>query len=370
MSKAWAGLVIGMTAAVAVAQAPPVPEQDPELLRFVERAVGYHPESSLQLTEDKRTPTPSGSYRTTVVERSCPVKFFSGPIRVVIDEGTATAWLGPLAALPAASEGLDLAQLRPYLESTLPDLLEKSLRLKAKVDWDAGGARAGALIPFHLRVDTGYGEFRRLVAVTADGQYMLLGYALPYDRDPVGFRRQLLLESPDVSWDRPPNGAKAEIVEFSDFECPGCKAKWPVIAEVLQKHGEAVQHGFAAFPLTTIHPWSFRAASAGWCVARQQPALLNPLKELFYSLQKEMEVAEVTETTLDFATAHALKEEGFKSCYLKAPSLDGVHAQMALGHRLGVQATPTYFVNGWMVQVPETSWLEPMIASLLAGQEP
>ena len=76
-----------------------------------------------------------------------------------------------------------------------------------------------------------------------------------------------------------------------------------------------------------------------------------PLKELFYSLQKDMEVSLVTTTSLDFIAGAGLDEEAFRACYLRPPSLSNVHAQIALAQDLGVMSTPTYFVNGWMVQV-------------------
>jgi protein-disulfide isomerase len=125
-----------------------------------------------------------------------------------------------------------------------------------------------------------------------------------------------------------------------------------------------------SFPLTNIHPWSFRSASASWCVAAQDAESLVPFKELFYSLQSEMEVSLVTPTSLDFVDGNGLDGEAFKSCYLREPSLDGVHRQMALGHQLGVDATPTYFVNGWQVRTPNDSWFPGMVDRLVAGEDP
>jgi protein-disulfide isomerase len=43
---------------------------------------------------------------------------------------------------------------------------------------------------------------------------------------------------------------------------------------------------------------------------------------------------------------------------------------MALGNRIGVRATPTYVVNGWLVQVPDGSWFPDMVGRLIAGEEP
>jgi len=45
-------------------------------------------------------------------------------------------------------------------------------------------------------------------------------------------------------------------------------------------------------------------------------------------------------------------------------------AQLTLGQELGVNATPTYFVNGWVVQGVEPEWFPGMIERLAAGEEP
>jgi protein-disulfide isomerase len=174
-----------------------------------------------------------------------------------------------------------------------------------------------------------------------------------------------------VVWDTAANhGSKVEIIEISDFECPACKNKWPLIQKVLEAQGGALRHGMLSFPLTMIHPWAFRAANAAWCVARQDPAALIPLKEIFYSLQREMEVSQVTPTSVDFVAGQGLDEDAFLACYLKNPSIDAVHRQMNLGNTLGVRSTPTYVVNGWMVQLPDETWFPDMVARMVAGEEP
>ncbi len=139
---------------------------------------------------------------------------------------------------------------------------------------------------------------------------------------------------------------------------------------VLGKHPNAIRHGLVSYPLTQIHPWAFRAASASWCIALQDPHQLIPFKETFYDLQREMEVSLVTPTSVDFVAGRGLDEAAFRSCYLKKPSIEAVHAQMGLGKILGVNSTPTYFVNGWKIQVPDGIWFPAFVDRLIEGQEP
>jgi protein-disulfide isomerase len=343
--------------------------QDPAVLRLAERALAYFPGSSLRVVEDELRQTPSGAYRMLSVERSCANQFLSGTVPIVLDELGGEVWVGSRGELPAEVAAADPKNLRTLLDSLVPQLLKANMGMKVGLEWDPA-PRAGALMRFELQVDTGYGVYAKPGAVTADGRVLILGAPYPVGADPVQVRRELFRTSPDVVWDHGAKAATVEIVELSDFECPGCKAKWPLIKQVLDKHGAGLRHGFVAFPLTTIHPWAFRAACAGWCVAEQRPDLLLPLKELFYSLQRDMEVGEVTPTARDFAQANQLDLTRFDACYLRQPSLAGVHAQMGLGNRIAVAATPTFVVNGWLVQVPEESWFPAMVDRLIAGQEP
>jgi len=348
-----------------------VPEPDPKLVEFVQRAIAWYPDSTFKLVENSRHQTASGSYRVVGVERSCASKVLTGTTTMLVDEVTSTAWIGSVGELPLQSAGVELEALKKFVEEFLPQALKASMNLKTRVQWSGGPFRPGALVPFDLMTDSGYGEYPRPAAVTADGAYVVLGANLPLKKDPVAYRRELLAESDLVIWDSG-SGAEAplEIVEFSDLECPACRSKWTLVEAAIKEHGHAIRHGMVSFPLTMIHPWAFRAASASWCVTRQNPELMIPLKEVFYSLQREMEVSLVTPTSLDFVAGNGLDEEAFRACYLREASLKGVLRQMGLGQRLGVRSTPTYYVNGWVVQVPKEDWFPGFVERLLAGEAP
>ena len=80
-------MAVTATAVGAVAEEPgTLPEQDPVLLRLVERALPYYPDSVFRITEDVRERTPSGSYRRVTVERESRSKFLSGSTTLYVDE--------------------------------------------------------------------------------------------------------------------------------------------------------------------------------------------------------------------------------------------------------------------------------------------
>ena len=336
----------------------------------VVKVLAWWPDSVFSITEDERFHTPSGSYRLVSVERKCDNTYLAGGVSVLIDEVKQSAWIGSVGTLPAEAAGIDPLQLRSFIEGFLPGAIATNLRQSTRIEWDRSGGVGSGLMPFSLMVDSGYGEFRRPAAATSDGRFVALGYELPLDEDPVAYRRELLRGEDHVIWDHPGNEPEVEIVEVSDLECPGCKVAWKLVHTALNLHGDSVRHGMVSFPLTSIHPWAFRAASALWCVAEQDPLKALDFKELFYSLQKDMEVSMVTPTAVSFALGKGLNEETFRACYLRPPSLDAVHGQLSVGNAIGVAATPTYVVNGWVVQMPREEWFLPMIDRLLDGEEP
>ncbi len=56
----------------------PLIEQDPVVLRFVQRAIPWYPDSSFRVVSDERTQTPSGSYRIVRVSRTCENQVLTG----------------------------------------------------------------------------------------------------------------------------------------------------------------------------------------------------------------------------------------------------------------------------------------------------
>lgn len=348
---------------------PEPPPQDAELLRYVARALAWHPASNFKILTDEKHMTPSGSFRLIQIERTGTQRL-DGRMTLVIDEPAAGIWFGQVGGLPKQEIGNSVEELKAFVGGFISELLMKNMRMKVVVDWDVEKKGASALLPFDLRVDTGYGEFRRPGAVSSDGAYVLLGAPLPYDQDPVAFRRELFENSKDVMWDHEIQEETVRIVEFSDFECPACKGKWPLIKNQVGKYPGRVVHGMVNFPLPSIHPWAFRAASAAWCVSDMNQALLPDFKEVFYGLQNDMELSLVTPTSVDFVIGQGLDEQKFRDCYLKPVSLDAVHSQMAFGNLLGINSTPSYFINGWLVMASDALSLDLMVKAMVAGEEP
>jgi hypothetical protein len=51
-----------------------------------------------------------------------------------------------------------------------------------------------------------------------------------------------------------PANAPVTLVEYGDFECPGCGAAHPIVKLVLRHFGRRLRFVFRHFPLTQVHP--------------------------------------------------------------------------------------------------------------------
>lgn len=352
------------------AKTPTAVPQDQKVLHFVSRLLPWYPDSNFSISADTTSMTPSGAYRVVQITRKANSKVLGGMTNYLIDEPAQRIWIASAARLPEKTQKMSFDEVKTFVDNYLPDLLMHNMRMRARLIWDVPAQGPSALIPFDLMVESGFGEYKKHGAITADFTVVLLGAPFPYDQDPVSYRLELFKKSKSVMWDHPSSQAKLSIVEFSDFECPGCRAKWPLINSLLGKFGEKVEHGMVNYPIPSIHPWAFRAATAAWCLTRQNPGQLVDFKEHFYNLQQNMEVSMVKETASDFVAGQGLDSEAFDGCYLKEAAITSVHHQMEFGQSMGVMATPTYFLNGWMVQVPEARWLPALAKTLMAGEEP
>jgi protein-disulfide isomerase len=231
----------------------------------------------------------------------------------------------------------------------LQEALKKYLRAPFRLTLDPATDRKG-FRGVKLRIDTGYGNADVPALVKADdGLMILLGRAWDRHRPVPEQRRELMhLESTPVAGSP---DAKVTVVEYSDMECGYCKrrsASWDTLTAKLASVLK-IKRYIKNFPLTSDHPWAFRAASAGRCFFELDPALYFRFKKEVYAQQETLSIAALDNFALDFATANNIPDEGFKSCYLQAKSVTRVLADIAEGYTMRVRATPTFYVDGVLV---------------------
>ena len=156
---------------------------------------------------------------------------------------------------------------------------------------------------------------------------------------------------------RPTRGAKASkvvVVNFDDFECPFCsRMHQELFPEILKEYGDRITFVYKDYPLVEIHPWAVHAAVDANCLAAQNPDAYWDFADYIHANQHEVS-NEKTPTarydaldrlTLLQGQKHNIDAVRLQSC-IKAQDDSAVKASMKEADAIGVEATPTLFING------------------------
>ena len=142
-------------------------------------------------------------------------------------------------------------------------------------------------------------------------------------------------------------GAPVTIVVFGDFECPVCKVEADVMRKnLLQTFPDKVQVYFKDFPLESIHPWARAASDAGRCVYQQGPQAFWKFHDWIYDNQEGITPDTLNSKVMAWAGTAGVDAIQLGRCVDGKVSDKEVAQNMADGHALGVDATPTVFLNG------------------------
>jgi protein-disulfide isomerase len=183
--------------------------------------------------------------------------------------------------------------------------------------------------------------------VMPDGKHLIADAnsgVLPFGADPYMAARALL----QARADGPSQGPASKdlmLVEFSDLQCPHCKEAEPTMKRLAEDFPKA-RIVYESFPLVDIHPYAFKAAAYGVCVAKKSSAAYLTYADAVYATQTQL-TAETADKTLDDAAAKAGADPtAIATCAASAEAKNAVEASLKLGAEVGVDQTPILVVNG------------------------
>jgi protein-disulfide isomerase len=134
--------------------------------------------------------------------------------------------------------------------------------------------------------------------------------------------------------------ASIVVIEFSDFQCPFCKKHADgARRELLERYGNDVQMVFKHLPLTSIHPNAMTAAIAAQCAKRQ-----GKFWEVHERLFAQPDTLSV-DAIIGIAPSLGLGDD-FAACLVNEETRAEVEEDIADATKIGVQATPSFVVNG------------------------
>ncbi|HUN57188.1 MAG TPA: thioredoxin domain-containing protein [Candidatus Binataceae bacterium] len=152
--------------------------------------------------------------------------------------------------------------------------------------------------------------------------------------------------------------ATVTVVEFSDFQCPYCRAAEPTVKAIRDKYGDKVKFVYMDFPLG-MHQHAMDAANAAQCASDQ--GKFWQYHDALFADQTKLDAADLKAT----AAKLGLDTKKFDTCFDSQSKVPGIRAEQAEGGAAGVSATPTFFVNGREIEGAEAM---PVFQDMIDGE--
>jgi protein-disulfide isomerase len=159
--------------------------------------------------------------------------------------------------------------------------------------------------------------------------------------------RRLELSTPVDAADHvlgPPR-ASATLVEYGDFECPNCKQAVSALKILLRRHEGRVRLVWRNFPLEAVHPHALGAALSAEAAGGQ--GKFWSMHDVLFANQQHLKGAQLRR----YAEQVELDLTRYDADIADRLYLQRVREDIESGVASGVRATPTFFLNGAIVDV-------------------
>lgn len=143
--------------------------------------------------------------------------------------------------------------------------------------------------------------------------------------------------------------AKVVLIEYGDFQCPGCGSAHPTVKALTEKYKDQLAFVFRNFPLTSIHP-NARAAAA----AAETAGLHDKYWQMHNALYESQDQwSNVTSDARSNQFASYAEQVGLNKKAFLADLADKssqinkkINFDIALGRKTNVSGTPTFYLDG------------------------
>lgn len=183
-----------------------------------------------------------------------------------------------------------------------------------------------------------------IIIVAVGSLLFLKGKPQPIEPGQAVDSQSLIRETSHMTGD---SKAKVSLVEFGDFQCPACAAAHPIVKKVIADYQNNPQFNFVfrQFPLISIHPNAMPSAQASE-VAGKQGKFWEMYDRLYETQNDWSTSATAKDLFTNYAGALGLDAGAFRSDLDNQTFREVVQADIDDGTKLGVQGTPTFYLNG------------------------
>jgi protein-disulfide isomerase len=142
-------------------------------------------------------------------------------------------------------------------------------------------------------------------------------------------------------------GAKIQVVEYTDFQCPACAKASVMIDEVFKKYPDKAYLELKYFPLPR-HNFARKASIYADCAGAQ--GKFWPFHDVIFKSQSSWDkMSSVDEYFMQLAVSLGLDGGKLDACVKDEDVAEKIAKDVESGKARGVNSTPTFFVNGKMI---------------------
>jgi protein-disulfide isomerase len=252
------------------------------------------------------------------------------------------------------SVGCSAQNVSPELKAKIQRQIQAQYDLPADVKVDVGPRRPSDFPTYDTVTITLSGrehEQKVEFLLSQDGKTLAKVTKLDLTKDIYAERMSKI----DVAG-RPVRGnpnAKVVVVNYDDLQCPFCsRMHTTLMQEILPEYGDRIKIVYKDFPLS-MHPWAIHSANNANCLAAENGAAFWEFADYVHANQKaigsgqdvQKAKAELDRIALDTGKKHDADMTRLQAC-IKDQRDTVLKASMAEGEALGLNATPTMFING------------------------
>ena len=246
--------------------------------------------------------------------------------------------------LPAQTHGNSTAKLPT--EATVNEFLRHMFGYDQNLAWKVGSIKeseAPGIAEVTVIFNTPDGPVAKRIYVTPDEHFAFSGDLVPFGADPFAPARAELKNT--TGPERGPKDAAVTIVEFSDLECPHCKTAQENLNKLMSEEPKA-KLIFQNFPIEQIHKWAMLGAKYVDCLGRENNDVVWKFIAATYDHQGEVNEQDAEEKFKEFVKESGGDPAAVSACAAKPETEKRVRESVAFGEKLGVNSTPTFFING------------------------
>ncbi|MSU75406.1 MAG: hypothetical protein EXS55_02755, partial [Candidatus Magasanikbacteria bacterium] len=165
-------------------------------------------------------------------------------------------------------------------------------------------------------------------------------------------------------WIRGNKDGIVTVVEYSDLQCPACRAVQPAVQETLKQYGDKIRFVYRHYPLTAVHPNAPAAAQAAEAAGNQEK-FWEMHDKLFNNQSSWSSLKNPLDTFVFYAEELGLNINQFKTDFASSGVADKIRLQALGGDRSGVNATPTFYLNGQKINLQNFADLVTMVGEAI-----